>query len=374
MKGRNKGIRLAFIYAPFATEVVSAAIRPKIRYAAATTNPCLNRDFLDYDDSHDFNHINHINHINHRSAEMRCGNPLGLSRSVEGVRPCHPASRSGCNPNGMQRPVWGYLSTERCIPTGCRPASANDTRIVNVHCLNHDFLDYNDSHDFNHTNHINHRSAEMRCGNPLGLSRSVECLRLRHPASRSGCNPNGMQRPVWGYLSTERCIPTGCRPASANDARIVNVHCLNHDFLEYDDSHEFNPVNHVNHGSDNETRFIASAQSQTAPLSVTHHTPPAPSPEGKGEAVDAAESGVRYTYIYCFSKSLPSSLMEKNRERSKMPMQTCTVNAAEMLHASSDTTAGDPAVQVSPVGDSGGFASRIKCLKYAKMNVTKIKI
>jgi hypothetical protein len=30
----------------------------------------------------------------------------------------------------MQRPVWGYLSTERRIPTGCRLALANDTRLA----------------------------------------------------------------------------------------------------------------------------------------------------------------------------------------------------------------------------------------------------
>jgi hypothetical protein len=56
----------------------------------------------------------------------------------------------------MQRPVWGYLSTERRIPAGCRPASANDAHIVNVPCPNHDFLDYEDAHDFNHVNHVNH--------------------------------------------------------------------------------------------------------------------------------------------------------------------------------------------------------------------------
>jgi hypothetical protein len=31
----------------------------------------------------------------------------------------------------MQGRVEGYLSTERRIPPGCRPASANNTRIVN---------------------------------------------------------------------------------------------------------------------------------------------------------------------------------------------------------------------------------------------------
>ncbi|MDR2470256.1 MAG: hypothetical protein LBD27_07255 [Tannerella sp.] len=62
---------------------------------------------------------------------LRAGNPLGLPRSVEGLRPFQPASRSGCNPNGMQGRVWGCVSTERRIPTGCRLALANDTRIVN---------------------------------------------------------------------------------------------------------------------------------------------------------------------------------------------------------------------------------------------------
>jgi hypothetical protein len=32
----------------------------------------------------------------------------------------------------MQGRVAGYLSTERRIPPGCRPASANDTHIVNT--------------------------------------------------------------------------------------------------------------------------------------------------------------------------------------------------------------------------------------------------
>jgi hypothetical protein len=156
-------------------------------------------------------------------------------------------------------------------------------------------------------------SSPTRDGNPSGLSRSVEYARPCHPASRSGCNPDGMQRPVWGYLSTERRIPLGCRPASANDTRIVNVPCLNCDSYDYDDSHDFNPanpVNHVNHGSDNEM--------QTAPVSVSHDTPPAPSQEGKGEAVDATGGGARYTYIYCFSKSRLPSLVERGGGRGNM--------------------------------------------------------
>jgi hypothetical protein len=64
-------------------------------------------------------------------SQMRYGNPSGWPRAVEDMRPFQPASRSGCNPNGMQRPVVEYLFTERRIPTGCRPTSANDTRIVN---------------------------------------------------------------------------------------------------------------------------------------------------------------------------------------------------------------------------------------------------
>jgi hypothetical protein len=171
-------------------------------------------------------------------------------------------------------------------------------------------------------------SSPTHAGNPLGLSRSVEYTCSCHPASRSGCNPNGMQRPVWGCLSTERRIPAGCRPTSANDTccvnpvthcvrpandtRCVDVYCLNRDFPDYDDSHDFNPVNHVNHvnhGSDSETH--------AAPLWVAHHTPPAPSQEGKGEAVNATEQGARYTYIYCLSKSLPPSLVGRGWGRGK---------------------------------------------------------
>ncbi|MDR2469373.1 MAG: hypothetical protein LBD27_02685, partial [Tannerella sp.] len=89
--------------------------------------PCLNCDSFDYDDSHDCmiagttchpNHTNPINHINQGSDKD--GNPSGLSRSVEDVRSLHPASRSGCIPDGMQRRVWDCVSTERHIPTGCR--------------------------------------------------------------------------------------------------------------------------------------------------------------------------------------------------------------------------------------------------------------
>ncbi|MDR2470212.1 MAG: hypothetical protein LBD27_07025 [Tannerella sp.] len=51
------------------------------------------------------------------------------------------------------------------------------------------------------------------------------------------------------------------------------------------------PVNDTRRGDAVETRCIASRQSpsQPAPVSVSHHTPPAPSPEGKGEAVGATE-------------------------------------------------------------------------------------
>jgi hypothetical protein len=67
MKGANKGIRLEYVCAPFATEVVSFMIRLEIRYDVATSYHCLNRDFPDYDDSHDFNPVNPVNHINHGS-------------------------------------------------------------------------------------------------------------------------------------------------------------------------------------------------------------------------------------------------------------------------------------------------------------------
>jgi hypothetical protein len=127
MKEVNKGIRLESVCAPVATEVVSSNIRLEIRYGVATSYPCPNHDFLDYEDAHDFNPVNPVNHINHGSDnKTHDGNPSGLSRSVEDARPFHPASRRGCNPDGMQRPVVAYRSTERRIP--CRMQAGDGKR------------------------------------------------------------------------------------------------------------------------------------------------------------------------------------------------------------------------------------------------------
>jgi hypothetical protein len=95
---------------------------------------------------------------------------------------------------------------------------------------------------------------------------------------------------------------------------------------------------------------------------MSHYTPPAPSQEGKGEAVDAAESGVRYTYIYCNPESRLPSLVERGWGRGKMPLQPRRINTAETQNFTSlqsqivpiETTVGIRLSKVSPGGDLGG--------------------
>ena len=109
MKGMNKGLRLDVVCTSLATEVISFDIRSKIRYGATISGIPVQPQLL----------------------SSWGGNPLGLHRSVEDMRSCRPASRSGCIPDGMLGCVVECLSTEQRIPLGCRPVSANDIRRVN---------------------------------------------------------------------------------------------------------------------------------------------------------------------------------------------------------------------------------------------------
>jgi hypothetical protein len=101
------------------------------------------------------------------------------------------------------------------------------------------------------------------------------------------------------YIRSEIRYATAGIPASANDTCIVN------------------PVETFH-----ETSLQTQLQTHAAPVSVSHHTPPAPSQEGKGEAADATNKERRYTYIYCLSISRLPSLVERGRGRGNLPSDT----------------------------------------------------
>ncbi|MDR2469184.1 MAG: hypothetical protein LBD27_01720 [Tannerella sp.] len=84
----------------------------------------------------------------------------------------------------------------------------------------------------------------------------------------------------------------------------------------------YNPNTPVIADTGRQSVRIVTPGRRCAPVSVSHDTPPAPSPEGKGEAVDAAERGAQYTYIYCHPKSRLPSLVGRGRGRGETPSDT----------------------------------------------------
>ncbi|MDR2469911.1 MAG: hypothetical protein LBD27_05460, partial [Tannerella sp.] len=111
---------------------------------------------------------------------------------------------------------------------------------------------------------------------------------------------------LWDTFLPSDASLTGCRPASANDACRVNPVETRFIASPLSQSRRVNAVQ--THGRAS-LQTQSQTQTQPAPVSVSHDTPPAPSQEGKGEAVDATEEGARCTYMYTASLNHASPLL-----------------------------------------------------------------